>query len=228
MGQPIGWFSSPSIVWQVSLEIGRLVNSPTLHLYTGPIHRVIWPVRKDSDFASKVPEHKLNSSYTDRVDPFPSALSNRLMLLLFRPDYCWRPLVAILAIHVLEDFWIHVFWRWLKTKLYWWRRKPNVSLYVNEKENYYGHSFFGSRGNQGAVNELSLKIYNSSGSLVNKNICYPIYNCVSPCTFLGCSSKQISVISVWEEFCKTDKYKFVLNSTLKSLFLIQTYWKFLG
>ena len=28
----------------VSLVTGRLTNSPTLHLYTGPIYKVIWPV----------------------------------------------------------------------------------------------------------------------------------------------------------------------------------------
>ena len=28
----------------VCLMTGRLTNSPTLHLYTGPIYRVIWPV----------------------------------------------------------------------------------------------------------------------------------------------------------------------------------------
>ena len=81
-GQPIGWFSpSPSIVWQVSLVTGRLTNSPTLHFDTGPVHRVIWPVSKENDFVSKVPERESNSSYTARVDTFPSALSTRPTLL---------------------------------------------------------------------------------------------------------------------------------------------------
>ena len=35
------------------------------------------PVRKENDFVSKVPERESNSSYTARVDPFPSALSTR-------------------------------------------------------------------------------------------------------------------------------------------------------
>ena len=52
--RPIGRFSpSPSAVWHVSLcdwEIGEFICSA---LYTGPIHRVIWPVRKYNDFASK-------------------------------------------------------------------------------------------------------------------------------------------------------------------------------
>ena len=49
-----GVFSpSPSIVWQLSLATGRLASSPTLHLYTGPVDRVIQPVRKENAFASK-------------------------------------------------------------------------------------------------------------------------------------------------------------------------------
>ena len=84
MDKPIGWFSpSPSIVWQVSLATGRLTNSPSLYLYTGPVHRVVRPVRKENDFASKVPERESNSSYTARVDPYPSALSTGPTLLLF-------------------------------------------------------------------------------------------------------------------------------------------------
>ena len=38
---------------EVSLVTGRLTNSPTLHLYTGPFHRVIWPVRKENDLQSR-------------------------------------------------------------------------------------------------------------------------------------------------------------------------------
>ena len=77
-GSAYRWFSpSPSIVWQVSLVTGRLANSPALLLYTGPDYRVIWRVRKENDFASKVTEQESNSSYTARVDPFPSTLSIR-------------------------------------------------------------------------------------------------------------------------------------------------------
>ena len=82
MDQPIGWFSSsPSIVLQVSLATGRLTNYPTLHLYIGHVYRVIQPVRRENDFASKVPKRESNSSYTAAVDPVPSALSPRPTLL---------------------------------------------------------------------------------------------------------------------------------------------------
>ena len=82
-GSAYRWFSpSPSIAWQVSRSTGRLANSPTLLLYTGPIHRVICPVRKENDFASKALQRESNSSCTARVDPFPSALSTRPTLLL--------------------------------------------------------------------------------------------------------------------------------------------------
>ena len=82
-GSAYRWFSpSPSKVWQVSLVTGRLTNSPTLHLYTGPVLRIIWPVRKENDFASIVPERESNSSYTAQVDPSPSDLSTRPTLLL--------------------------------------------------------------------------------------------------------------------------------------------------
>ena len=36
-----GFHQVPSTVWQVSLATGRLTNSPTLLLYTGPVYRVI-------------------------------------------------------------------------------------------------------------------------------------------------------------------------------------------
>ena len=94
-GSAYGWLSpSPSIVWQVSLETGRLTNSCTLHLYTDPVNRVVWPVRKETDFASKVPERESNSSYTARIDPFPSALSTRPTLL---PSLYWLLGVAIVS-----------------------------------------------------------------------------------------------------------------------------------
>ena len=45
--RPLGRFSpSP---WRSVFVTGRLTNSPTLHLYTGHTHRVIWPVRKEND-----------------------------------------------------------------------------------------------------------------------------------------------------------------------------------
>ena len=64
--------------------------------YSASVHRVIRPARKENDFASKVPERESNSSYTARVDPFPSALSTRpmflshpsLMLIIFCWDHC--------------------------------------------------------------------------------------------------------------------------------------------
>ena len=88
MDQPIGWFlPSPSIVWQVSLVTGRLANSPTLQLYTGLVHRVIWPVRKESDFASNVPERESNSSCTAQVWPLfrgPYPLDQHSILTLIK------------------------------------------------------------------------------------------------------------------------------------------------
>ena len=71
-----GFHQVPFTVWQVSLATGRLTNSPTLLLYTGPVYRVIWP-----GFRFKVPERESNSSYTAKVDPFPSALSTRPTLI---------------------------------------------------------------------------------------------------------------------------------------------------
>ena len=96
-----GFSPSPSIVWQVSLLTGRLTNSPTLHLYTGPVNRVIQPVKKEIDFASKVPERESNSSYTAWVDPFPATLSTipRLLLLETFADFTrLRSLSAQLAV----------------------------------------------------------------------------------------------------------------------------------
>ena len=52
-------------------------QSLLLCIYIPAPFTVIWPVRKENDFASKVPERESNSRYTDRVDPFPSPLSTR-------------------------------------------------------------------------------------------------------------------------------------------------------
>ena len=82
MDQPIGWFSpSSSIVWQVSLATKKLTNSPALLLYIGLVHTVTRPVKKESYFASKVPEREANSNYTAQVALFRSRLSTRPTLL---------------------------------------------------------------------------------------------------------------------------------------------------
>ena len=54
--RPGGQFSpTPRRSLDVSLATGRLTYSPGLHLYTGPVHKVIWRLRKVNHFASKVP-----------------------------------------------------------------------------------------------------------------------------------------------------------------------------
>ena len=45
-------FTKSLLSLAVSLVAGRLTNSPTLHLYAGPIYRVIWPARKENNLQS--------------------------------------------------------------------------------------------------------------------------------------------------------------------------------
>ena len=63
-------FTSPSLVWQVSLVTGRKMNSPTLHLCNGPFHGVIRLVRKENDVALKALEWESKSELHSPSGPF--------------------------------------------------------------------------------------------------------------------------------------------------------------
>ena len=72
------WFSPTPFhrVWLVSLATGRLMNSPTLLLYTGPVYRVIWPGRKDNCFRFKGPGAGIKLELHSTSWPFSERLNH--------------------------------------------------------------------------------------------------------------------------------------------------------
>ena len=115
----------------------RLTNSPTLHLNTGLIYRVIRSVRQENDFASKVPEWELNLSCRAWVDPFPSALSNRptLLPLLIKSQWSIK-LNWQLVVWVIIGMTVIAFPRKNQNnnKKCWWQRRQKNG---QEEKNFY-------------------------------------------------------------------------------------------
>ena len=100
--RPISRFSpSPSVVWRSVLRPGDWRILLLCIYLPAPFTESFWPVRKENDLL-RLPERESNSSYTARVDTFPSALSTRPSLL---PCVVFELVWAVLTfkIHKLCD-----------------------------------------------------------------------------------------------------------------------------